>query len=85
MMGVPFDEPTFALVDNMSSVVYNSSIPQSMLKKKSNSIAYHFVHKCAAADIIHVDYETTNNNLADIIAKTQAGPKWRELCAKILY
>jgi hypothetical protein len=84
MMGVPFDEPTFVRVDNMS-VVYNSSIPQSVLRKKSNSIAYHFVRECAAADIIHVDYEPTNTNLADICTKTQAGPKRRELCAKILY
>jgi hypothetical protein len=85
MMGVPFDEPTFVRVDNMS-VVYNSLIPQSVLKKKSNLIAYHFVCECAAAaDIIHVDYEPTNTNLANICTKTQAGPKRHELCAKILY
>jgi hypothetical protein len=56
-----------------------------VLKKKSNSIAFHFVHECSAADIIHVAYEPTNTNLADICTKTQAGPKRRELCAKILY
>jgi hypothetical protein len=38
-----------------------------------------------AAGIIQVDYEPTNTNLADICTKTQAGPKRRELCAKILY
>jgi len=84
MMGVPLEDPTFVRVDNMS-VVYNSSIPQSVLKKKSNSIAYHFVREAAAAGIIQVDYEPTNTNLADICTKTQAGPKRRELCAKILY
>jgi hypothetical protein len=83
MMGVPFDEPTFVRVDNMS-VLYNSLIPQSVLKKKSNLIAYHFLSKCAAADIIHVDYYEPTN-LADICTNTQAGPKRRELCAKILY
>jgi hypothetical protein len=84
MMGVPLEDPTFVRVDNMS-VVYNSSIPQSVLKKKSNSIAYHFVRECAAAGVIQVDYEPTNTNLADICTKPQAGPKRRELCAKILY
>jgi hypothetical protein len=84
MMGVPLEDPTFVHVDNMS-VVYNSSIPQSVLKKKPNSIAYHFVRECAAAGIIQVDYEPTNTNLADICTKTQAGPTRREMCAKILY
>jgi len=31
------------------SVVKNTSIPESVLKKKSNSIAYHYVRERAAA------------------------------------
>jgi hypothetical protein len=59
---------------------------QSVLKKKSNLIAYHFVCKNAAAGVINVAYEPTATNLADILCtKTQAGPKWCELCSKILY
>ena len=42
MMGVPLDDSTHVLADNMS-VVHNCSNPSSQLKKKSNSIAYHFV------------------------------------------
>jgi hypothetical protein len=84
MMGVPLEDPTFVRVDNLS-VVYNSSVPQSVLKKKSNSIAYHFVRENAAAGVINVAYEPTATNLADICTKTQAGPKRRELCSKILY
>jgi len=40
MMGVPLDGPANVMADNMS-VVKNTSIPESVLKKKSNSIAYH--------------------------------------------
>jgi hypothetical protein len=49
------------------------------LKNKSNSIAYHFVHECAAAGVIQVDYEPTSTFLADIFTETQAGPKRCEL------
>jgi hypothetical protein len=56
-------------VDNLS-VVYNSSVPQSVMKKKSNLIAYHFVRKNAAARVvINVAYEPTATNLADICTK----------------
>jgi hypothetical protein len=42
MMGIPLDGPTHVRVDNMS-VVNNTTVPESVLRKKSNSIAYHFV------------------------------------------
>jgi hypothetical protein len=47
MMGVPFEGAMHMRVDNMS-VVNNTSLPESVLKKKSNSIAYHYVREAAA-------------------------------------
>jgi len=44
MMGVPIDGPCNVKADNMS-MVRNSSVPESQLKKKSNLIAYHYVHE----------------------------------------
>jgi hypothetical protein len=41
MMGIPCDEPTYVYGDNQS-VLANTTPPESQLKKKSNSIAYHF-------------------------------------------
>ena len=38
------------------SVLSNISVPTSMLKKKSNSIAYHFVRKGTARDEWRFDY-----------------------------
>jgi len=58
------------MADNMS-VVTNSSVPESMLKKKSNSIAYHYVREKAAAGIILVRHERTDSNIADILTKIQ--------------
>ena len=42
MMGISCDDPTFIYGDNQS-VLANMTVPDSMLKKKSQSIAYHFV------------------------------------------
>jgi hypothetical protein len=45
IMGVPFLKgPAYIKADNMS-VVKNSSMPESTLQKKSNSIAYHYVRE----------------------------------------
>ena len=42
MMGISYNDPTFIFGDNQS-VLANTTIPDSMLKKKSQSITYHFV------------------------------------------
>jgi hypothetical protein len=43
-MGVALDGATLMLGDNMS-VVLNTTVPSSFLKKKQNTIAYHGVKK----------------------------------------
>lgn len=84
MMGVPIQGPTRFCVDNMS-VVNNASIPSSTLKKKSNSIAYHFVRECIAARIGYVTYEPSETNLADLLTKAQPGPTRARLASMILH
>ena len=42
MMGILLAGPTRIKADNRS-VIMNSTVPESVLKKKSNSIAYRFV------------------------------------------
>ena len=49
MMGISCDNPTFIYGDNQS-VLANTTVPDLMLKKKSQSIAYHFVQEGAARD-----------------------------------
>ena len=49
MMGISCDDPTFIYGENQS-VLANPTIPNSMLKKKSKSITYHFVREGAAWD-----------------------------------
>jgi len=47
IMGIPVGEPCFVLGDNQS-VLSNVSVPESNLKKKSNSLAYHFTREGSA-------------------------------------
>ena len=47
MMGITFSDPFFFNGDN-NSVLYNTTLPESTLKKKSNSIAYHYVREGVA-------------------------------------
>ena len=49
MMGISCEDPTFIYGDN-HSVLANTTIPDSTLKKKSQSVAYHFVREGAEQD-----------------------------------
>jgi hypothetical protein len=84
MMGIGIDGHAHVRVDNMS-VVTNSSVPESTLKKKSNSIAYHYVRSKVAADIARIAYEPTGSNLADMLTKIQSGPVRQNLVRQVLY
>ena len=72
MMGIPIDGHAHVQVDNMS-VVNNASKPESMLKKKSNSIAYHFMRENIVSGMCKIAYEPSKSNLADMLTKLQPG------------
>ena len=84
MMGVPLDGHAHVKADNLSMVT-NSSMPESTLKKKSNSIAYHYVRERAAAGVIQVSYEPTTSNIADMLTKIQPGPVRKKFSEMVLY
>ena len=84
MMGIPVEVPAMVLGDNQS-VITNSSVPSSMLQKKSNSIAYHYVRERAAMGLVAMAYIKTTENLADMLTKIQAGAVRRPLVQKVLF
>ena len=85
MMGIPCDEPTYVYGDNMS-VLANTSIPESTLKKKSNSIAYHFVREGVARDEWRTAYINTHLNPADLLTKPlSSGEKRKNFVCMILH
>eukprot|EP00957_Ditylum_brightwellii_P090882 6920304-Ditylum_brightwellii.AAC.1 len=68
MMGIPVIGPALIYEDNQS-VLYNSLIPNSTLKKKLQSIAHHFVREGAARDEWRTAYASTQENPADLLTK----------------
>ena len=68
MIGVPIDGSVLMLGDN-KSVVLNTTIPSSALKKKHNAIAYHWVREAIAARIIRFCHIDSVNNVADVLTK----------------
>jgi hypothetical protein len=48
---VALDGPALMLGDNMS-VVLNTTVPSSVLKKKYNPIAYHLIREAIAASLM---------------------------------
>ena len=85
MMGVPIDGHSFVYGDNMS-VIHNTSKPESMLKKKSNSICYHFVRECAAMGEIRTGHIPTDQNCADLATKLiPSGMKREYLVSLLMY
>ena len=77
MMGIPVQDPTYVYGDN-KSVLYNATLPESTLKKKSNSIAYHFVREGTAKDEWRIAYVNTHANPSDLMTKAVPGGEKRQ-------
>ena len=69
MMGVPVDGPSYIYGDNMS-VINNTQKPESVLKKKSNSICYHAIRESVAMGESLTAHVATSDNYADLATKT---------------
>ena len=68
MFGIPIEGPTNVFCDN-EAVTQNTQVPESTLKRKHHSIAYHLCREAVAAKIIRVAFEGTTTNLADLFTK----------------
>jgi hypothetical protein len=84
MFGVPIVGPANVYCDNQG-VVKNTSIPESTLAKKHNSINYHVIREAAAMGIIRVIKEPTETNLADLFTKCLPRSKRDSLLSNIVY
>lgn len=84
MFGVPIDGPANVFCDN-KSVVTNSTIPESTLKRKHNAIAYHRVREAVAAGVIRIAFVFSKHNNADLLTKPLPGNLLRALVHNILW
>jgi hypothetical protein len=72
MFGVEIKGPTLMFCDN-ESVVHNLTKPESTLKKKHNSIAFHKSREAVASRVIEVHKIGSYNNPADLLTKVLSG------------
>ena len=84
MMGVPIDGPTYVYGDNMS-VIFNTSRPESTLKKKSNSVCYHAVKESDAMKECITTHIPTLQNFCDLLPKVLYGRKRRNLVDGLMF
>ena len=68
MMGIPVTNPAFIFGDNRSAL-WNTTVPDSTLKKKSSSVAYHFVREGVAKNEWRTAYVHTKLNPSDVLTK----------------
>lgn len=78
-LGVPIKGKSYMFGDN-ESVVKNSTIPHSQLKKRHVALSYHRVREAIAAGIIIFHHIKGENNPADILSKHWGFPQvWKVL------
>jgi hypothetical protein len=71
-LGVKINHASLICGDN-KGVVQNSTISDSLLKKKHVAIAYHKTRESAAAGIVHPIKIAGKNNFADLLTKAVTG------------
>ena len=84
MMGVPIDGPAMMPGDNQS-VVLNTTMPTSALKKKHHACACHKVREAIAAKIIVFKQTRSTENFADILTKPLGGQEFHNLVKPFLF
>ena len=85
MMGIPVYGPSYIHGDNQS-VLANTTVPSSQLKKKALSCAYHFVREGSARDEWRTAYVNTHLNESDLLTKILPdGDKRRGFVRKLLH
>ena len=84
MFGVPIVGSTNVFCDN-EAVYKNTSIPESVLKKKCHSIAYHRCREAVAAGTVQIAKEGTNSNLSDLFTKLLSYLRREDLLDKFTY
>ena len=83
-MGIPILGPSY-IYGNNTSVIHNSSRPESVLRKKSDSVCYHAVHESLVMGESLIGHIPSKENIADLLAKLLYWQKRRYLVGNILY
>jgi hypothetical protein len=84
MLGVKMEKSNYLVGDNMS-VVLNTTLPSSALKKKHQACNYHRVREAIASGYITFGHIDTAENVADIMTKPLPKKTFQYLISKYLF
>jgi hypothetical protein len=84
MLGIPIETKSILVGDNLS-VIVNTTLPSSQLKKKHQACNYHRVREAIAAGFIAFGHVDTEQNVADICTKPLPGPLFHKLLSQYLF
>ena len=84
MLGVPVESKSILVGDNLS-VVINTTLPSSQLKKKHQACNYHCVCEAITAGFICLGHIDTVQNIADVCTKPLPGPLFHKLLSQYLF
>ena len=84
MMGTPCESPSHVYGDDQS-VLCNTTMPDSTLKKKSQSIAYHLIREGVARDEWRTMRASMLMNEVDLLTKKLSGEKRKGFVRVILH
>lgn len=84
LLGVRLEDQTVMLGDNMS-VVLNTTIPSSNLKKKHLACSYHRVREAIAGKFVKFGHVRSEHNLADINTKPLGSVAFHRLIDPYLF
>jgi hypothetical protein len=83
-LGVALDGLVSMLGDIMS-VVLNTTVPSSVLKKKHDAIAYHREREAIASRIMRFAYIKSEENVSDVFTKPSSNDKFHNLMKRWLF
>jgi hypothetical protein len=84
MLGVKVEKTSLMVGDN-ASVVVNTTLPSSQLKKKHLAINYHRVCESIAGGVLDFAYIPSEENIADICTKPLSAVAYHCLLQGYLY
>ena len=84
MFGIDIMQDETKIFGDNQSVITNTTIPESTLKKKHHSVNYNFVREAVAAGVALIFKVDTGSNLADLFTKLLDKETRKNIITKIL-
>ena len=84
MMGANMEESALMLGDN-KSVVLNTTMPSSVLKKKHCAVSYHKIREMIACKVLRFASISSEMNYADVLTKPLSKPAFNNIVRPLLF